>query len=61
MQVFKCDFDEKANYAHTFEEKSVLLWYNKNLTNDEIIERKEIDIYQRLSFSFYSSGENSIR
>ena len=43
-------FDEKINYAHTFEEKPVLLWCNKNEINDEIIGRKEIDIYRKFKF-----------
>ena len=47
---FECNVDEKANYAHTFKEKSVLLWCNKNEINDEIIRRKETDIYRKFKF-----------
>ena len=45
-RYFKCNFDEKNNYVHTFEEKtcSVMLWKNK-------IERK-IDMCQKFNFLF---------
>ena len=45
---------KKLIYVHNFEEKHVLLWYNKNETNDEIIRRKEIAIYWKLQFLFFS-------
>ena len=45
---------KKTNYAHTFEEKHVLLLSNKTETNYEITERKEIDISQKFkSFHFF--------
>ena len=45
---------KKTNYAHTFEEKHVLLLSNKTEINYEITERKEIDISQKFkSFHFF--------
>ena len=49
-RYFECNVDEKANYAHTFEEKSVLFWRNKNEINDEITGKKEIEIYRKFKF-----------
>ena len=37
-RYFKCNFNEKKNYAHSFDEKHVLLWCDKNETNDESFE-----------------------
>ena len=52
-RYFKCNFDEKTNYAHNFEEKHVLLWCYKDEINDGIIRRKEIDIYGKFKFFFF--------
>ena len=52
-RYFKCNFNGKTNYAHNFDEKHVLLWFDKKEINDEIIRRKEIDIYGKLFFSFF--------
>ena len=43
----KCNFNEKNNYASNFDEKHDLSWY-------EIIRRKEIDIYRKFKFLFFS-------
>ena len=43
----KWNFNEKNNYVSKFDEKHVLLWY-------EIIRRKEIDIYRKFKFLFFS-------
>ena len=51
-RYFKCNFDEKTNYAHKFGEKRVLLWCDKNEINDEFIRRKETDICQKFNFYF---------
>ena len=48
-----CNVDEKTNYAHTFEEKSVLLRYNTNEINDEMIGRNKIDIYRKFKFFLF--------
>ena len=56
---FKCNLNEKANYAHNFHEKHFLFWCDKNEINDEIIRRKKTDIYWKFKFlflSFFSIG-----
>ena len=53
-RYFKCNFDEKTNYAHKFGEKRVLLWCDKNEINDEFIRRKETDICRKFKFLFFS-------
>ena len=57
-RYFKRKFDERTNSAHSFEEKPVLLRCNKNEINDEIIGRKEINIYWKFRLSFFASGKN---
>ena len=42
----------KINYTLTFEEKYVLLWFNQNKINDEIIGKKEIDISRKFKVFF---------
>ena len=48
----------KINYTLTFEKKYVLLWFNQNKINDEIIGKKEIDISRKFKgffcFLFFS-------
>ena len=45
---------KKNTYANDFDEKYVLLWCDKNEINEGIIRRKEIDIYRKFRFLFFS-------